>query len=50
MDVAPLMARDYTDLKIDTEGDLGGEAVAARLRGERKGGIPWMVITDSNGS
>lgn len=43
------MSRDYVDLKIDTERDLNGEAVAKALRGERTGGIPWMVITDSSG-
>ena len=44
------MARDYIDLKIDTDRDLNGAAVAARLRGGQSGGIPWMVITDSSGT
>ena len=26
-----------------------GEAVARQLRGERRGGIPWMVILDAKG-
>lgn len=43
------MAKDYIDLKIDTERHLNGEAVAKRLRGERGGGIPWMVVVDAAG-
>jgi hypothetical protein len=44
------MSRDYIDLKIDVERQLNGEAVAARLRSGKTGGIPWMVITDEFGN
>lgn len=44
------MGRDYIDLKIDTDRHLNGKAVAERLRGDRTGGIPWMVITDELGT
>lgn len=37
-------------IKVDTERHLNGEAVASRLRGDRTGGIPWMVITDADGA
>ena len=47
--MAALLGRDYVDVKIDTERHLNGAAVAARLRGDRKGGIPWIVITDEQG-
>ena len=30
------MGRDYIDVKIDTDRHLNGEAVAKRLRGERR--------------
>ncbi len=43
------MSRDYVDLKIDTDRHLHGKEVAKSLRGDRGGGIPWMVITDSTG-
>ncbi len=43
------MDRDYVTVKIDVERDANGEAVAKRLRGERRGGIPWMVILDAAG-
>ena len=38
------------ELKIDTERHLNGEKVAKTLRGDRQGGIPWMVITDADGA
>ena len=38
------------ELKIDTERHLHGAEVASELRGERSGGIPWMLITDSSGA
>ncbi len=44
------MGRDYIDLKIDTDRHLNGAVVAERLRGDRKGGIPWMVIIDETGN
>lgn len=44
------MGRDYIDLKIDIDRHLNGKAVAERLRGDRTGGIPWMVITDEAGT
>ncbi len=46
---AALLADDYIDLKIDIEQMKHGEEVGKKLRGERGGGIPWIVILDSNG-
>ncbi len=43
------MGRDYVTIKIDVERNTSGDAVAKRLRGERRGGIPWMVILDADG-
>ena len=43
------MDQDYVLLKIDTERHRHGAELAQRLRGDRTGGIPWLVITDSNG-
>ncbi|MDB4417347.1 hypothetical protein N9293_00860 [Planctomycetota bacterium] len=43
------MGRDYVTIKIDVERNASGDAVAKRLRGERRGGIPWMVILDADG-
>lgn len=47
--MARLLARDYIDLKIDTDRMTLGKEVAQRLRGTEKGGIPWMVILDGDG-
>ncbi|MDB4426404.1 hypothetical protein N9151_00240 [bacterium] len=43
------MGRDYVTIKIDVERNASGDAVAKRLRGERRGGIPWMVILGADG-
>ena len=47
--MAATLGRDYIDVKIDTDRHRNGAAVAARLRGDREGGIPWTVITDEHG-
>lgn len=47
--MAPIIGRHFVDLKIDTERHANGAKVAKALRGDRTGGIPWMVITDSAG-
>ena len=44
------MGVDYVELKIDTDRDTNGAAVAARLRKGESGGIPWMVILDAKGA
>jgi hypothetical protein len=47
--VASTLKIDYIDLKIDTDRMTHGKEVAARIRGEQQGGIPWMVILDGKG-
>ena len=44
-----LLARDWIDLKIDTDRMANGAAVAKQLRKARGGGIPWIVILDASG-
>ncbi|MCA9001854.1 MAG: hypothetical protein KDB61_08020 [Planctomycetes bacterium] len=44
------MNLDYVLLKIDVERDLHGAEVALRLRGTDQGGIPWITITDAQGT
>jgi hypothetical protein len=43
------MTRDFIVLKIDQDRMTNGKKVAAKLRGERSSGIPWMVILDAGG-
>jgi hypothetical protein len=47
---ADLFAEDYVILKIDTQNMENGEIVANRLSKGRGGGIPWIVILDSDGT
>ena len=47
---ADLFAADYVILKIDTQNMENGKTVANRLDKGRGGGIPWMVILDSDGT
>jgi len=44
------MDEDFVVLKIDTERHTNGAEVAQRLRGDRTGGIPWMIVTDADGA
>lgn len=47
--MAKVMNKDYLIVKIDTERMKNGKDVAARLRRDRTGGIPWMVILSADG-
>jgi thiol-disulfide isomerase/thioredoxin len=47
---ANLFADDFVVLKIDVEAMEHGGEIAKRLRGERDGGIPWIVILDGDGT
>ncbi len=46
-EIAPVLARDYLDVKIDTYRMIDGAELAAELREGKGGGIPWIVITDA---
>ncbi len=45
-----LLTEDYVVVKIDTDEMKNGAEIAKRLRGDRDGGIPWMVILDADGN
>ena len=45
-----LFTDDYVFLAIDVEEMEHGAATAERLRKSNSGGIPWMVILDSDGN
>jgi thiol-disulfide isomerase/thioredoxin len=58
-DVAPILAREFIDLKIDTDRTIGGsemltamlaKASAANPGAKTGGGIPWFAFLDSSGS
>lgn len=48
-EVAELLAKDFVDLKIDTDRMLGGKEALATARGSDKGGIPWFLFLDADG-
>ena len=48
-EVAPLLARYFTILKIDQDRYVGGSEMLLRFRKSERGGIPWFVILDDRG-
>lgn len=57
-EIAPILAKDFVDVKIDTDRFTGAEAMLKKYAGEKSGGIPWFVflgpdgkpVIDSNGT
>ncbi|HEX5054159.1 MAG TPA: hypothetical protein VFZ65_20440 [Planctomycetota bacterium] len=47
--VAPLFAKGWVDVMIDVDRDTHGKEINERLKGDRSGGLPWMVILDGHG-
>jgi thiol-disulfide isomerase/thioredoxin len=48
-EVAPVLGKDFVDVKIDVDRMTGGKKLLARYRPEGKGGIPWFVMLDAKG-
>jgi thiol-disulfide isomerase/thioredoxin len=52
-DVGSLLAKDFLELKIDTDRTLGGKELLAAQRARagitQDGGIPWIVLLDAEG-
>jgi len=49
-DIAPVLAKDFVDIKIDTDRFAGGEAILKKYNAAKEsGGIPWFVILDADG-
>lgn len=46
--VAPVLAKDFVDVKIDTDRMIGGNDILKRYL-KRPGGIPWFVFADGDG-
>lgn len=47
--VAPIFAQGWVDVMIDVDRDEHGKAINERLKGQRRGGLPWMVILNPAG-
>lgn len=48
-EIAALLAKDFVDVKIDTDRMTGGQEMLARVRGTKDGGIPWFTFLDADG-
>ena len=47
--VAERMQKDYVELTIDTDRMTHGKEVFERLKKERSGGLPWLIVLDGDG-
>ncbi len=47
--VAPLLARQFVDCKIDVDRTQGGQELLAELSAGKSGGIPWFAFLDAEG-
>ena len=48
--MAATLGKDFIDLKIDIDRMTHGKELALELRKTDRGGIPWMVILDADGT
>jgi len=48
-EIAPLLARDFLTLKIDTDRTIGGQTLMETVKKARQGGLPWFAFLDSSG-
>jgi hypothetical protein len=46
---SPIYQQGWVDLMIDVDRDTNGKAINERLKGDRKGGLPWMIVLDAEG-
>jgi hypothetical protein len=48
-DIAPILAKDFVTVGIDTDRMVGGSELLARFS-PKGGGIPWFVFLDDTGT
>jgi thiol:disulfide interchange protein len=48
-DVAEILAKDFVDVKIDTDRMIGGMEMMARYTKGARTGIPWYAVLDAEG-
>ena len=48
-DVAKLLAKDFVDVKIDSDRYTGGQEMLVKFSGSEKSGIPWFAFLDGEG-
>ena len=47
--VAPILAKDFVDVKIDIDRMIGGKDLISRFRPEGSSGIPWFAFLSPEG-
>jgi hypothetical protein len=47
-DIAPVLAKDFVALKLDTDRMTGANDILKRFQ-QKPGGIPWFVFIDGDG-
>jgi FixJ family two-component response regulator len=48
-DVAPILAKEFVSVKIDSDRMTGGQDLLKRYQ-QKPGGIPWFVFLDGDGN
>jgi thiol:disulfide interchange protein len=48
-EVQPILAKEFVDLKIDTDRMTGGKEMLAKHVGSKGSGIPWFAFLDGDG-
>jgi thiol-disulfide isomerase/thioredoxin len=49
-EIAPVLGKEFVDVKIDTDRTIGGQDVMAKYNKDAKNsGIPWFVFVDADG-
>jgi hypothetical protein len=43
------MQLDYVVLELDTDRMTNGKAIYDRMKADRKGGLPWLIVVDDAG-
>jgi thioredoxin-related protein len=49
-DMAPLLGREFVDVKVDLARMTGADAIHKRYNSSASGGIPWFVFLDPKGN
>ena len=49
-DIAPILAKAFVDIKIDTDRMPGGQEMLTAHSQGKNGGIPWFELLDANGN
>jgi thioredoxin-related protein len=49
-DMAPILGREFVDVKLDLSRMTGAEEVLKKYAPDRSGGIPWFVFLDPKGN